>query len=336
MIQWVDLAQIAASVFSVFLVMGVGAVCRTRQWLTKQADISLAKLTTKVLLPSLFLDRILTDSTLTSLMTVWQPPLFGFFETAGSLCLALWFARVIGPWFGLIHDGQHRAFALCAGLCNYGYIPLPLAQIFYPDAEVELIFHNVGVDLALWSVGVAIITGGRAKPDEVATTVPRWRRWRSKVGKMVSPPLMAVALAVTIRGLGWTDFIPSPVMKTVHWLAGTSIPMGLVLSGAIIIDFIREARWNGSFRTIVAAMGFRQLIMPVLMLAIAAVLAPSVELKQVLLLEAAMPAAIFPIVLVRLHDGDTATALRVVLSTSISAIVLIPVWMALGAWFLGV
>lgn len=337
MIQWADFLQIAASVFSVFLLMGVGAVCRLRQWLTAQADISLAKLTTKVLLPSLFLDRILTDESLTSLMSVWQPPVFGFLETAGGFWLALFLARKIGPWFGLVTDGQHRAFALSAGLCNYGYIPLPLAQIFYPDAEVELIFHNVGVDLALWSVGVAIITGGKTGAGSVANPAgPRWRRWPQNVGKMISPPLMAVALAVTIRGLGLTPWIPGSVMKTVHWLAGTSIPMGLMLSGAIIIDFVRAADWTGSFRTIAAAMGFRQLLMPVLMLLIAGVMASSMDLKQVLLLEAAMPAAIFPIVLVRLHDGDTTTALRVVLSTSISAIVLIPVWMAIGQWWLGV
>ncbi|MEM6980714.1 MAG: AEC family transporter [Planctomycetota bacterium] len=335
-----DFLPIAASVLSVFLVMGVGATCRTKQWLTKSADISLAKLTANVLLPSLFLDRILTDDSLSSLVDVWQPPLFGFVETTCSFLFALLLARKVGPWFGLDTDGKHRAFALCAGICNYGYIPLPLAQIFYPSAEVELIFHNVGVDLALWSVGVSIIAGTQPdepiSPDRQPPPSPRWKRWRGRLSKLVSPPLIAVVLALSIRSTGLDRFIPGAVMKTLGWLAGTSIPMGLLLSGAIIIDFIRDADWHGSFKTILAAIGYRQFLMPILMLAIAKSLADSVDLQHVLLLQAAMPAAIFPIVLTRLYGGDTATALRVVLSTSLAALVFIPGWMAVGAWFLGV
>lgn len=332
-----DFLQIAASVFSVFLVMAVGAVCRTKHWLTKHADQSLAKLTANVLLPSLFLDRILKDETLTSLADAWHPPVFGFVETTGSFLLALFLARRIGHRFGLVTDAQHRAFALCAGICNYGYIPLPLSQIFYPDAEVEIIFHNVGVDLSLWSVGVAIIMGGKPIPADAAKpVVPAWRRGVAIIAKFISPPMVAVMIALSIRFLGWRDEIPESLMKPLGWLAGSSIPMGLVLSGAIIIDFIRAADWTGSGKTIFAAIGFRQFLMPILMLTAAKTLAPTQDLQHALLLEAAMPAAIFPIVLTRLYDGDTATALRVVLSTSLAAIVLIPVWMAVGAWWLNV
>jgi hypothetical protein len=119
-------------------------------------------------------------------------------------------------------------------------------------------------------------------------------------------------------------------------LASSSIPLGLLLSGAILVDFLRAADWTGSAPVIGLAVGFRQLFMPVVMLSIAAATVTATDLKQVLLLEAAMPSAVFPIVLTRLYEGDTATALRVVLSTSLLGIVLIPVWMAIGAWWLAV
>ena len=53
------------------------------------------------------------------------------------------------------------------------------------------------------------------------------------------------------------------------------------------------------------------------------------------MLQAAMPAATLPIVLVKLYQRDTETALRVVLSTSLLGILLIPVWLAVGQWWLG-
>lgn len=327
---------IVSSVLGVFLIMGVGAFCRTRHWLTREADMSLAKITANVLLPALFLDRILTDETLGSLATAWTAPALGFAFTAGGFVAAWCTAKWIGPRVGLVSDAQHRAFAVCAGICNYGYIPLPLAQIFYKQAEVDLIFHNVGVDLALWSVGIAIISGGLVAPNEAVKRSTGMDVFSKLLPALTSAPLIAVAVAVTIRSLGWETAIPDSVSRSIEMLAYSSIPMGLLLSGAIIIDFIKSADWTGAARVIALSIGFRQCLMPVVMLAVAGSLLTQTDLKQVLLLQAAMPSAVFPIVLVRLYHGDTATALRVVLSTSIAGIVLIPMWMAIGAWWLGV
>lgn len=323
---------IVTSVLGVFFIMSVGAFCRTRHWLTREADVSLAKLTTNILLPSLFLDRILNDPNLGSITSAWIAPSLGFSFTAFGLLAAWGLAKTIGPSIGLVTDSQQRAFTISAGICNYGYIPLPLSQMFYPDAEVDLILHNVGVDLALWSIGIAIVSGGRG-PQQGSQ---QGRVISKLLPVLTSKPLIAVAIAMTIRGFGWEDYVPSPATKAIKLLAGASIPMGLILSGAIIIDFIKSAEWSGASRVIALSIGFRQVAMPMLMLVAAANLLTRVDLKQVILLQAAMPSAVFPIVLVRLYHGDTATALRVVLSTSIAGLLLIPLWIALGGWWLGI
>ena len=43
-----------------------------------------------------------------------------------------------------------------------------------------------------------------------------------------------------------------------------------------------------------------------------------------------MPAAIFPIVVTRVHHGDMPTALQVVLGTSIIGLITIPLWIGFG------
>lgn len=342
---WMQFTQIVASVLGVFLVMGIGAFCRSQKWLSREADFSLAKITANVLMPALFLDRILNDASLNLLSTAWLPPVFGFALTAGGMLLAWAIAHAVGPWVGLENDAQQRAFAICAGIANYGYIPLPLAQIFYPNAEVELILHNVGVDLAMWSVGIAIISGGSRPASPPAGAEQESAPKRSSpplglVGKilpaLMSAPVIAVVVAVAVRMLGWDRQIPPSLMSSIHMLAEASIPMGLLLSGAIVIDFLRAAQWSGAMPVIVLSIGFRQVLMPVIMLAVAGAWATQIDMKQVLLLQAAMSSAVFPIVLTRLYHGDTATALRVVLSTSLAGLVLIPIWISLGAWWLGI
>ncbi len=316
-----------SSVLGVFLLMGLGAFCRHRSWLTREADRSLASLAANVLLPALFFDRIVKGGRFDSLIGAWEPPLFGFLTTAAGFLIAWSLARRLGPWIGLDSGAKQRSFALGAGICNYGYIPLPLAEIFYPEAQVDLILHNVGADLALWSVGILVIAGGEGMAGATATP---WRK------VLISAPLVAVLVAAAVKQLGAEPWLPVAVMTSIGWLSNCAIPMGLLLSGAIIIDFIRGADWRGAWRTIAAAIAFRQLLMPVLMLTAAASLATSLEMRQVMMLQAAMPSAVFPIVLVRLYDRDTATALRVVLGTSLAGIVLIPLWLTLGRWWLAV
>jgi len=315
-----DLLPIVSRVAGVFLVMAVGAIARKRHWLTRESDASLANLTANVLLPALFLDRVLTGPELDSLTIAWIGPVIGFVTTAVGLVLAFALARSCGRWFGCESESSQRAFALGVGICNYGYIPLPLAQYFYPDAEVDLILHNVGVDLALWTVGIAVIAGGKKSSVKRA---------------LLSPPVIAIGIAIAIKQSGVGAYLPGPVMQMIRSLSLCAIPLGLVLSGAIIVDYIRHANWRTSTRTILAAILFRQLAMPALMLGVAVWLPLTTSIREVVVLQAAMPSAVFPIVLTRLYDRDTTTALRVILGTGLFGLITIPLWLYAGRiWLL--
>ncbi len=110
--------------------------------------------------------------------------------------------------------------------------------------------------------------------------------------------------------------------------------MSLILIGAVVADYLGEfKRWGG--REISVAVALRILLLPMFFLLLARYLPASVELKRVMVLEAAMPAAVFPIVMSRHYGGDPPTALRVVIGTSIVGLVTIPLWIRFGIWFVG-
>ena len=74
---------------------------------------------------------------------------------------------------------------------------------------------------------------------------------------------------------------------------------------------------------------------PVLFLAAAKFLPASTELKRVIAIESAMPAAVFPIVMARHYAGDPPTAMRVVIGTTVVGLVTIPLWIRFGMHWLG-
>jgi predicted permease len=80
-------------------------------------------------------------------------------------------------------------------------------------------------------------------------------------------------------------------------------------------------------------MALRMGVLPVGILALAYFLPLSVELKRVLLVQAAMPAAVIPIIISRLYGGHPRTAVQIVLGTTALGILVIPLWLRAGlAW----
>lgn len=307
-----ELLSVASTVTSVFLVMVIGGLARHLKWFTSEVDRSLAGFTASVLMPSLFFHRIMSDKNLSMRLDAWLPAFYGFGCTVLGFLIARQVGLWIGRWFGIGNDSQRRTFALCAGIDNYGYIPLPLAEVFFPASVVTLMIHNVGVDMALWSVGLFIISGKGIQDS--------WRRI------VFSPPLLSVGLAVALRQLGIQQWVPQAVLQTCEQLGRCSVPMALVLSGAIIYDYAERFDWMKAWKPLTLAVAVRMVLLPIVILLIART-AGSTELKQVLLLQASMPAATFPIVMTRLYDQDIETAWTVVVGTSLISALTIPLWL---------
>lgn len=312
--------SIATTVSGVFLVMAVGAFARYMKWFTSEVDRSLAGFTSNVLLPAFFFHRIMTDTKLSTSLSAWTPSLYGAGLTAFGFGISVSVVWLVGRWFGLNEPSERRSFALCTGVANYGYIAFPLAEAFYPGCVVALLVHNVGVDMALWSIGLFIISGQGLKKS--------WRR------VVFSPPLVSVVIALTIRQLGGQAFIPKPIMHLSDQLGRCSIPIGLVLSGAIIFDYAGRVRFAEAWRPLALAVAVRIVLLPIVFLAVAKFGNLSRELQEVLLLQAAMPSATFPLVMTRLYNQSVETAWTVVVGTSLLGIVTIPLWMVFGAFWL--
>ena len=316
-----NLVSIATTVSGVFLVMSVGAFARYMKWFTSEVDRSLAGFMTTVLLPSFFFHRIMTDPKLSASLADWMPSLYGAVLTAFGFAVSLIAVWFVGRWFGLKEPAERQTFSLCAGIANYGYIPVPLAEAFYPGCIVTLLVHNVGVDIALWSIGLFIISGQGIKST--------WRRI------IFSPPLVSVAIALTVRQFGIQTYIPSPFMHMAEQLGRCSIPIGLVLSGAIIYDYAGRVQFSSAWRPWILAVLVRIVLLPVVFLAVAKYGNCPRELQEVILLQAAMPSATFPLVMTRLYNKSVETAWTVVVGTSLLGMVTIPLWMVFGAYWLG-
>jgi predicted permease len=309
------------AVLPIFCIVGAGVLLRQINWLTADADASLLRVTVNVLVPCLVFDSVLGNEALAQPGNIWLPPLIGF----GTVALGVPFALALRGATGLRDERARRTFAFVVSTYNYGYVPIPLILALFPTAISRptlavLFVHNVGVELAVWSLGLIILGGGTLREN-----------WR----KVLNPPLLAIVVTLVINFTIGERHVPEFIHKTTHMLGQCAIPFGVLLIGATMADYVHEFRSALGARLVAVSCLLRLGLLPVLFLLLAKYLPCSNELRRVITIEAAMAAGVFPIVMAKHYGGDPATALRVVLGTSLVGLITIPLWLRFGMKWVG-
>jgi predicted permease len=305
-------------ILPVFALIAVGVALRRFHWVEGTAETSLLRLVVYVCMPCLVFDTVVGNPALRNPGNLLLPPLAGFVTTTAGFGVAYLAARAIG----LAKGTGLRTFAVSAGICNYSYLPLPIVGgIWGAQAQGLVLVHNLGVDLALWSVGLLILTG--ASPRE---------GWK----KLVTPMLGTLVAAVVINVCGLAPHVPDFVGSMARSLGVCAVPIGLLMTGANLADHLDHPSKLLHRNVALAACVVRLGIMPFLMLCFARALPCSTDLKRVLVVEAAMPAAVFPIIMARYYGGQPLTAVQVVLSTTAVGLIACPLWIRAGFAWLGV
>ncbi len=310
--------QLMQLVLPVFALIAIGVVVRRVHWVEGEAETSLIRLVVNLFSPCLIFESVANNAALREPGNLIMPPLVGFGVTFLAIRAGLLVAKSIG-----LHVGTGlRTFGLAVGLANYGYLPLPIMTgIWGVESRGVLLVHNVGVEAAIWTVGVLVLSGQSLREG-----------WR----KLVSPMLISLVLAVVCNLTGATPHIPRIAMDAVHALAVCAIPLGLLMTGVNLANYLNEPRELFDAKVSVAAMALRLGALPVAMLVLAKYLPCSLELKRVIVVQAAMPAGVISIIVSKLYGGHPRTAVQIVLGTTALGVFVIPLWLRAGLAWLGV
>jgi predicted permease len=290
---------------------------RRTRLISEAAESSLFNLVIMVTTPCLIFESVALNPALRQPGNLLLPPLLGFGLTLLSMVVGWYVARALGLTIG---HGL-RTFALTVGLTNYGYLPLPLMDaLFGPESRAVLLIYNVGLEAAIWTGGILVVSG--------LSPLAGWR-------KLINAPLIALLLAVAVNFTGVADHLPALVMNFVHTLAGCAIPLGLLMSGVSLEPHLADPKQLVNPRVTLIAWLLRLIVLPLLLLGVARWAPCSIELKRVLVVQAAMPAAVVSVIIARVYGGQPLIAVQIVLGTTVLALFTIPFWLRFGLSFAG-
>ncbi len=304
-------ATILAATLPVFLIVGAGFFAHRRNWLTEELEVGVIKLGLNLLFPCYILSLVPGNPALEKVSTAGWAIGIGFTTVVAGFGIS-WLVGLVARF----KRGEGlRTFVLCSGIQNYGFLALPIALSLFPgnSGPAGLVFvHGVGVEIAMWTIGLSIMSG------------------KGGFKSIINGPFIAVVLSLILNYTGLYRWIPGILVTTMEMLGRCAVPMAVLMIGATIGRFAKQGIFHDAFRVAASSVLARLFLAGFLILCVARFLPIAPDLKRLLVIQAAMPAAVFPIALARLFGGQPQVAIQVVLATSAVGLVSIPFVIAWG------
>ncbi len=310
-----DYLSILSVAVPIYLTMAAGAMARRTGLLKPEADVSLMKLSVMLLTPALIIERVVGNPAVMRLPPVLIAAGLGY----ALVALGIAFTYFIAPLIGLKKGLGRRTFSVACGLQNYGFVAIPIVTALFPDKGTlgVLFTFTLGVELACWTAGVGLLTGLDKAP------------WRLAL----NAPVLTILTSLLLNFTGLHAYVPQVAHNTFSMLGACAVPLAVLLIGASIADLWGQGamQWKVAIVSPILRLG----VIPVAFLLAAYHLPISLELKRVIVVQAAMPSAVFNIMIARLYGGHASTAVQVVIATTVVSCISTPLVIAWGLKLVG-
>ena len=301
-----------------FLIVALGYVARKSAMVNEESEKSLLQLTINLLFPCFILSRVPGNESLQEPAVVAAALGAGLTITV----IGILFVKLVAHRFKITSPEGINTFSVASAIQNYGFLPIPLVEALFPERSAEtiglLLVHNLGVELVIWTLAIVLLSG---------SFQAAWRR-------LINGPTIAILLGLILNATGLHQYIPEFVEATLNTVGAAAIPIGLILVGSTFAGVIEKESLKFDVKVITGSIVLRFMILPMLILSAASLLRFSPTLREVLIIEAAMPSAVFPIVLAKHFGGKPSIAVEVCLTTTAVSVILTPLVLMLAfQWF---
>ena len=311
-LKMADLLGIVTVVLPPFFLMIVGGWSRKQNWLPSQKTTSMSRFIVCVLYPCFIVYQVLNSQTDVTFSESWMSSSFGF----SAIAIGFLIAKIVGKILALSNE-ESRAFSFCSGIFNYGFFAIPVASmIFGQDLIVKIILFNLGVEVAIWTVGIFVLSSSKFDPV-----------------KLFNPPAISVFVALGLKSIGGVETLPVPIWEVIAMIGQCSIPLGLMVIGAGFFDLFKDYKISDGLRIEFGAVLTRNFLVPALFVSYAVwgwVPLGMEYLKQILVIQAAMPAGVFALLVVNSYSEDSRTGLRTIMATMLASLFTMPIWIFIG------
>ena len=306
------------SISGILVILGmilVGFVIGEKGWFDDKSRGLLAKLVTQVALPCYMLHTITQRFTAADLLKMLPALRFPALSMVVLLGIATGVARIFA-----VRQDRRGLFISMFFNSNTIFVGLPINQALFGDASIPyvLIYYMCNTTF-FWTLGTYLIQRdgeGEAQFD-----------LKTSLKKVFSPPLMGFLLGLVLVMLQIK--LPAFLASDLQYLGNLTTPLSMIFIGLSVSHVGVKQLVLGKDQLLILLGRF--LVAPLLMASIVYWMPLPNLMKQVFIIQSAMPVMTNAPVVARLYGADSNYAAVMVTETTLATMVVIPILMLLMA-----
>ena len=304
------------SISGILVILGmilVGFIIGEKGWFDDKSRGLLAKLVTQVALPCYMLYTITQRFTAADLLKMLPALRFPALSMVILLGIATGVARIFA-----VRQDRRGLFISMFFNSNTIFVGLPINQALFGDASIPyvLIYYMCNTTF-FWTLGTYLIQRdgeGEAQFD-----------LKTSLKKVFSPPLMGFILGLVMVMLHIK--LPAFIASDLQYLGNLTTPLSMIFIG-LSVSHIGVKQFVLGKDHLLILLG-RFLVAPLLMATIVYWAPLPSLMKQVFIIQSAMPVMTNAPVVARLYGADSDYAAVMVTETTLATMVVIPILMLL-------
>ena len=291
----------------------VGFVIGEKGWFDDKSRGLLAKLVTQVALPCYMLYTITQRFTAADLLKMLPALRFPALSMVVLLGIATGVARIFA-----VRQDRRGLFISMFFNSNTIFVGLPINQALFGDASIPyvLIYYMCNTTF-FWTLGTYLIQRdgeGEAQFD-----------LKTSLKKVFSPPLMGFLLGLVLVMLHIK--LPAFIASDLQYLGNLTTPLSMIFIGLSVSHIGVKQLVLGKDQLLILLGRF--VVAPLLMASIVYWVPLPSLMKQVFIIQSAMPVMTNAPVVARLYGADSDYAAVMVTETTLATMVVIPILMLL-------
>ncbi|MED4697344.1 AEC family transporter [Peribacillus frigoritolerans] len=304
--------SILGPMFIMAVISVIGYVIARTNEITAESKQLLISIMINVAIPCIILDGAFKTKVgkelMSQLIIIF---IFSIIISLLSLLLGWVFARIFN-----YSPSNARKMAFIAGLGNTGFIGIPLcAAIFGPKGALLAAAFDTGVGIVLFTVAIALLQ------DNYQFTF-------ASLKQLINPPIISIVIALFVIV---AEIQPPEVIQQLNgMLANLATPLGMLYIG-ILIRMMLKQRGTMSISRLTVPILLKLIIFPILTIVVVVFTNFSMMMKQVIIIQVAMPTMTIAPVLLARYTQDEEIGVKAAVYSTICAILTVPFIVFIGS-----
>ncbi|UQS82391.1 AEC family transporter [Bombilactobacillus folatiphilus] len=300
-----------SGVLIILILISVGYVLTQRGWFDENFSHVVSKIVTQIALPCYMINTITSKFSRGELFQIFPDLKFPIL----SMTILFFVAWLMQYVFRI--DAKHRGlFKSMFSNSNTVFVGLPVNMALFGKASLPyvLIYYMANTTF-FWTLGVYLI---RLDGDaETKMTL------KEVVQKIFSPPLLGFLLGVALVLMNIS--LPSFLNSDLKYIGNLTVPLSMFFIGMKLAQVgLTNIHWSKDMGGIFLG---RFVLAPLLMMVLVAFAHVPVLMKQVFVIQAAMPVMTNAPVVAKLYGADSDYAAVMVTATTAFSLIMVPILM---------